>query len=203
MGSRGGFQLRGWAMLLLSLPALDGALDRLNASSLNIVILDACRNNPFERRFRGASGCLAQMEAPKGSLIAYATAPPSAKFPAAAAIELAYWDSSKDSKDVADFSAYLEKYPDGQFVALAKNRLAAASRVVRKDPAPDIAGSWHWSVKTIFVADRTNTVTADGSCMLNTGITCIWSYLDLAARKIAFRFSDTWTHTMQLAEDGR
>ena len=44
-------------------------------SSLNIVILDACRNNPFERRFRSMGGGLAQMDAPKGSLIAYATAP--------------------------------------------------------------------------------------------------------------------------------
>jgi hypothetical protein len=42
---------------------------------LNVVILDACRNNPFERRFRGAAGGLAQIDAPKGALIAYATAP--------------------------------------------------------------------------------------------------------------------------------
>lgn len=42
---------------------------------LNFIILDACRNNPFERRFRGAAGGLAQMDAPKGTFIAYATAP--------------------------------------------------------------------------------------------------------------------------------
>ncbi len=46
-----------------------------SGSTLNIVILDACRNNPFERSFRGSSGGLAQMDAPKGTLIAYATAP--------------------------------------------------------------------------------------------------------------------------------
>jgi hypothetical protein len=42
---------------------------------LNIVILDACRNNPFLRSFRSAARGLAKMDAPTGTLIAYATAP--------------------------------------------------------------------------------------------------------------------------------
>jgi len=42
---------------------------------LNIVFLDACRNNPFARSFRSLQSGLAQMDAPKGSLIVYATAP--------------------------------------------------------------------------------------------------------------------------------
>lgn len=42
---------------------------------LNIVILDACRDNPFARSFRSAVRGLAQMSAPSGSFIAYATAP--------------------------------------------------------------------------------------------------------------------------------
>lgn len=54
---------------------VDGVLDQLGTSELNVVILDACRNNPFERRMRSVGGGLAQMDAPKGSLIAYATAP--------------------------------------------------------------------------------------------------------------------------------
>ena len=37
--------------------------------------LDACRNNPFERRLRGASRGLAAVDAARGTLIAYATAP--------------------------------------------------------------------------------------------------------------------------------
>lgn len=43
----------------------------------NIVILDACRDNPFERSWRrGTEGTgLAFMNAPSGSLIAYSTAP--------------------------------------------------------------------------------------------------------------------------------
>ncbi|HXI23077.1 MAG TPA: caspase family protein, partial [Pyrinomonadaceae bacterium] len=44
-------------------------------SSLNILILDACRNNPFTRSFRSAQGGLAHVDAPSGTLIAYATAP--------------------------------------------------------------------------------------------------------------------------------
>ncbi len=44
-------------------------------NTLNIVILDACRNNPFSRGFRSAERGLAEMRAPTGSLIAYATAP--------------------------------------------------------------------------------------------------------------------------------
>lgn len=171
-------------------------------NGLNIVILDACRNNPFARSFRSASGGLAQVDAPTGTLIAYATAPGrvasdgtgqnglytsellkqmrvkglsatemfmrvraevmkqtgSKQVPweasslvgsfyfggtpttssggrtndtsatsnvDPAAFELSYWDSIKNSNDSADFKSYLEKYPQGTFASLAKNRLKA------------------------------------------------------------------------------
>jgi hypothetical protein len=42
---------------------------------VNILILDACRNNPFSRGFRGVNPGLAVMNAPKGTIIAYSTAP--------------------------------------------------------------------------------------------------------------------------------
>lgn len=42
---------------------------------LNILILDACRNNPFARSFRSTGQGLTQMEAPVGTLVAFATAP--------------------------------------------------------------------------------------------------------------------------------
>lgn len=55
---------------------VDQVLEQLQPARVSVVILDACRNNPFERRFRGGpGGGLAQMDAPKGTLIAYATAP--------------------------------------------------------------------------------------------------------------------------------
>lgn len=44
-------------------------------STLNIVILDACRNNPFESGSRSAQTGLAKMDAPTGTLLAYSTAP--------------------------------------------------------------------------------------------------------------------------------
>lgn len=68
-------QIRSEASVRAETVDVDGVLDQLTVSSLNIVILDACRNNPFERRFRSVGGGLAQMDAPKGSLVAYATAP--------------------------------------------------------------------------------------------------------------------------------
>jgi Caspase domain len=50
-------------------------LDR-GQNNTSIIILDACRNNPYERRWRNrtASG-LAPVNAPKGTIIAYATSP--------------------------------------------------------------------------------------------------------------------------------
>lgn len=168
-------------------------------NGLNIVILDACRNNPFARSFRSASDGLAQVDAPTGTLIAYATAPgrvasdgtgqnglytsellKQMRVPGlsatemfmrvraevmkqtankqvpweasslvgsfyftggasnpntpviegrvdAAAFELSYWETIKNSQNGDDFKAYLEKYPNGQFAALAKNRISTLS----------------------------------------------------------------------------
>lgn len=44
-------------------------------SRLNVMILDACRNNPFGSAFRGGNSGLAQMDAPAGTYISFATAP--------------------------------------------------------------------------------------------------------------------------------
>jgi Caspase domain len=167
-------------------------------NSINIVVLDACRNNPFARSFRSASRGLASVNAPSGTLIAYATAPGSvasdgtanngiytqellrymrtpgisveeifkririsvrektqgkqtpwesssltgdfyfisgkdtpqpARDEAAkpsvdsAAVELSFWDSVKNSSDPEDFKAYLDQYPNGTFIVLAKRRI--------------------------------------------------------------------------------
>lgn len=56
---------------------VDLVLDQMETakSVVNLVVLDACRNNPFERRFRSAGSGLAQINAPQGTMIAYATAP--------------------------------------------------------------------------------------------------------------------------------
>ena len=44
-------------------------------SRINIVILDACRDDPLPRTFRSASVGLAQMNAPAGTIIAFSTSP--------------------------------------------------------------------------------------------------------------------------------
>lgn len=55
----------------LVLRQMEGAGTRLN-----LVLLDACRNNPFASRgFRALQGGLAEMRAPEGTLISYATQP--------------------------------------------------------------------------------------------------------------------------------
>ncbi len=55
----------------LVLRQMDGA-----GTKLNLVLLDACRNNPFATRgLRSLQGGLAEMRAPEGTLISYATQP--------------------------------------------------------------------------------------------------------------------------------
>lgn len=53
-----------------------------------------------------------------------------------AAIELSFWDSIKNSTNPDDFKAYLDKYPDGQFAALARTR-AQPSRSAASPAAGD------------------------------------------------------------------
>ncbi|MEW6264938.1 MAG: caspase family protein [Thermodesulfobacteriota bacterium] len=57
----------------LKVSSILGAMEEAG-NRLNIIILDACRDNPF-RGFRGPGRGLAEMTAPRGSLLAYATAP--------------------------------------------------------------------------------------------------------------------------------
>lgn len=195
---------------------VDRVLDQFQNASIGLVILDACRNNPFERAIRsGGGGGLAKVEAPKGMLIAFSTAPgrvaedgtntrnspytgalvralaqperpvetvfkevrrevgeatanrqlpwetssltgdfffrtptlatgsapvpsvgqaPAAEPTAAAggpgrdaelAVELAFFDSIKNSTQAADYEAYLTQYPQGRFAVLARARLRA------------------------------------------------------------------------------
>jgi hypothetical protein len=62
---------------------------------------------------------------------------PVAPAPDPKAVELVFWDSIKDSVRAADYDAYLTQYPDGNFVALARARLAELleSSTAVRDPA--------------------------------------------------------------------
>ena len=172
---------------------LNRVLDILGESKtrLNLLFLDACRNNPYARSMRSGVAGLAKVDAPSGTLISFATRPGSTASdgggghgvyteqllsqmrepnvpveqvlkrvgasvkratrgaqepwmegsiegdfyfrggagPAVAAgpvdplaLELAYWDSVKSSSNPRDYQAYLDKYPNGQFAGLAKER---------------------------------------------------------------------------------
>jgi hypothetical protein len=50
------------------------------------------------------------------------------------AFELSYWETIKNSNSAEDFKAYLEKYPEGQFVALAKNKITSLEASAKSEP---------------------------------------------------------------------
>ena len=56
---------------------LNAVMEKLDSAKnpVNIVVLDACRNNPFGGRFAASSRGLAPIDAPPGTLVAFATAP--------------------------------------------------------------------------------------------------------------------------------
>ncbi|GAA4898005.1 caspase family protein [Ferrimonas pelagia] len=57
--------------------SVNAVLRKMNAAGnhTNILILDACRNNPFQSEFRSASRGLRRIDGPVGSIIAFSTAP--------------------------------------------------------------------------------------------------------------------------------
>jgi hypothetical protein len=161
-------------------------------NEMNIVILDACRDNPL-RSTRSVARGLARIDAPSGTFIAYAAAPGqtaedgahgangvfTAELLKAMAVpnvpleqmfkrviagvkaethgaqtpwseasiqgdfyfhaqavsdsgaagvdprqmELEFWESIKNSHSAAEFHAYLDRYPHGEFAQLAANRI--------------------------------------------------------------------------------
>ena len=56
---------------------LSAVMEKLDSARnpVNVVILDACRDNPFGARFQASSRGFAQVEAPPGTIIAFSTAP--------------------------------------------------------------------------------------------------------------------------------
>ncbi|HEY5871156.1 MAG TPA: SUMF1/EgtB/PvdO family nonheme iron enzyme [Candidatus Tectomicrobia bacterium] len=50
------------------------------------------------------------------------------------AVELAFWDSVRNSTQRADFEEYLKQYPHGRFVGLAHNRLASLGAAPAASP---------------------------------------------------------------------
>lgn len=65
---------------------------------------------------------------------------------AADAAEIAFWESVRDSRDATELRAYLERYPNGDFVVLARRRLTALESGARPaapvSRATSIAVDW-------------------------------------------------------------
>lgn len=55
--------------------AMLGDVKGKNTQRVNIVILDACRDNPVSRQWRSVSSGLGRMDAPSGTLLVYSTSP--------------------------------------------------------------------------------------------------------------------------------
>jgi uncharacterized caspase-like protein len=53
--------------------------------------------------------------------------------------EIVFWQSIQNSKNAADFKAYLEKYPNGTFAALAKLRIAELEKAADVTPPAPVA----------------------------------------------------------------
>ena len=173
---------------------------------LNLVFLDACRDNPYARSFRSASRGLSKETAPSGTLISFATRPGSvasdgdgrnglytgallqamdnknqpieqvlkrvvssvktysknqqepwmegsiegefcfgdctSTVQVRVSDDRALWDSVKDSRDVNDLMAYVNKFPKGLFVEIAINRInllkqSGSVQVVTNTSIPD------------------------------------------------------------------
>ena len=51
--------------------------------------------------------------------------------------ELVFWESIKDSKQAADYEAYLEVFPNGRFAPLARARAAYLRKTEQQQPKPE------------------------------------------------------------------
>jgi adenylate cyclase len=76
-----------------------------------------------------------------------AAAPPD---PDLVTVELAFWDSIKESSEAAEFTAYLEQYPQGAFAALAEARrqtlLDAKAELATEPPEADPTELTFWDM---------------------------------------------------------
>jgi tripartite-type tricarboxylate transporter receptor subunit TctC len=75
-----------------------------------------------------------------------------------AMLELALWDSVKDSKHAAELTAYVDQYPSGRFAAVARSRLRQLEIETR--PAPVVAPApSRPAASTLALAPSANTFT--------------------------------------------
>jgi class 3 adenylate cyclase len=99
-------------------------------------------------RVRSASGAppVQSVELPAAAILS--SAEQHADDPAE--FELAFWEAVKDSKDPAEFEAYLEQYPSGAFTALAEARVQALLQEQEAPVEPAATGSDLIAVELAF-----------------------------------------------------
>jgi len=77
------------------------------------------------------------------------TAPPSSTpVKEDTAVEVAFWETVKDSTDRREIEAYLEQYPEGSFVELARSRLQGLDEKPRQ--AAEATGAEHVALEIAF-----------------------------------------------------
>jgi uncharacterized caspase-like protein len=147
------------------------------------------------------------------------TKPPAATPPAtsetprspSADSENLFWQSIKDSKNAADFRAYLERYPNGTFAALAKIRIAEiekAADVTPPKPAPEKPAppprpqrTSTWEPGIAVTGDRLRANTTENAqacrelCLANAQ--CVaWRWYPgycIQVRKVSHRYNDSYS----------
>jgi hypothetical protein len=116
-------------------------LDKLSAAESGIVAWPAFNvDSLFQSSWKGAFKQLgAALEAAQ-RVRAYVAGLPAYAEPvqaaSAAAIDLAFWDSVKGSSNPADLQAYLQRFPNGSFAALARARIKEMGEVAPGRFAP-------------------------------------------------------------------
>ena len=97
-------------------------------------------NTPTPQSQRTTTSVAPMQAAQQPQSVQAAQAPQSVNPVSLLAVELSFWNSIKDSNDPAEFAAYIKKYPNGQFIDLARIRLRALeskkSVVAQPEAAP-------------------------------------------------------------------
>jgi caspase domain-containing protein/YARHG domain-containing protein len=247
-------------------------------SRINIVVLDACRNNPFPTTHRSASRGLSRVEAPSGSYIAFATTPgqvaqdgdgadspytaalarsilapgipleqvfkntrklvqaetnmqqtpwenssitgdfffvpgdqaahpPSAPPPTPAAleqpakpdanIEIAFWNSIKDSNNRNAFRSYLDQYPAGAFATLARLKLQELEQAAVPAPPAAANGVFPLSSTQELTAQQVSVLDCDRLWVARNEIFAREGYCFQTARGISYFGNDNCRSSSQ------
>ena len=201
---------------------LDAMADAKN--SVNIVIIDACRNNPFARSWRSGTKGLAPIHAAKGMIIAYSTAPGNLASDGPAGgnspfmkhlvsqigipglpVEQVFkkvrknvqsetggkqmpWESSSLIGDFSFNPSTKLAAPTADIIPSPRPSFSPSSPSSPNPAPPSVVGTWHWSIDSPFITDRTHTINADGTSKLSDGHVGKWSLAGGDKHHIVFTF---------------